>query len=86
MGNTVFTLTSRQQKAQQKFRKILQTCQECSKVDPLNAMFVTEGNQFADVPCDSLDCPIFYERLKAKKDVGATLGYDTLIQEVTHTT
>lgn len=69
---------SRQQKAQQKFRHTLQTCQDCSKVNPLDAMFVIEGDQFADIPCDSLDCPIFYERLKAKKDVGITLKYDTL--------
>jgi DNA polymerase zeta len=79
IGNTVFTLISRQKKTQQKFQDILKTCQDCSKVNP----FAIEGDQFADIPCDSLDCPVFYERLKAKKDVRTTIEYDTIIHDMT---
>lgn len=82
-GNTIFTLISRQQMSQNKFRKILQACKDCSSLSPLDAMTVVEPEQqFADLPCDSLDCPIFYERLKAKEDVRVTCTYDTLIQNL----
>jgi hypothetical protein len=40
-----------------------------------------EEEQYADIPCDSLDCPIFYERHKAKQDVKATSNYDELLEE-----
>ncbi|OAD06266.1 hypothetical protein MUCCIDRAFT_9808, partial [Mucor lusitanicus CBS 277.49] len=64
-SNTLFTLLSRQQMSQNKFRKVLQACQDCSNLSPLDAMTVVEQEQhYADIPCDSLDCPIFYERLK----------------------
>jgi len=79
-SSTVFTLLSRQQMSQNKFRKIVQACQECSNLSPLDAMTVVEQEQpYADIPCDSLDCPKFYERLKAKEDVRVTSSYDTLI-------
>ncbi|KAI8975441.1 hypothetical protein BDF20DRAFT_914372 [Mycotypha africana] len=35
----------------------------------------------ADIPCDSLDCPIFYERLKAKQDTKLANHYDLLLDE-----
>ncbi|KAG1445129.1 hypothetical protein G6F56_010019 [Rhizopus delemar] len=47
----------------------------------LDAITVCEAD-YADVPCDSLDCPVYYERLKAKKDVTATSSYDNLINEL----
>ncbi|KAG1119475.1 hypothetical protein G6F42_012967 [Rhizopus arrhizus] len=79
-SNTVFTLLSRQQMSQNRFRKILQACQNCSSLSPLNAMTVVEQEeQYADIPCDSLDCPVFYKRLKAKEDVRVTSSYDILI-------
>ncbi|KAI8639136.1 hypothetical protein BD408DRAFT_392872, partial [Parasitella parasitica] len=82
-GSTVFTLLSRQQMSQDKFRKLLQACQDCSKVSPLDAMVVVDEElQYADIPCDSLDCPIFYKRLKAKEDVRVTDTYNTLIQDL----
>lgn len=40
-----------------------------------------EQDQYADIPCDSLDCPIFYERHKAKQDVKATSNYNELLDE-----
>ncbi|KAL9544595.1 hypothetical protein MBANPS3_007546 [Mucor bainieri] len=81
-SSTLFTLLSRQQMSQDKFRRVLQACQDCSKLSPLDAMTVVEQQQehhYADVPCDSLDCPVFYERLKAKEDVRVTSSYDALI-------
>lgn len=66
--------------SQDKLRRLLQACQDCSNLSPLDAMTVVEQKQhYADVPCDSLDCPVFYERLKAKEDVRVTSSFDTLI-------
>lgn len=41
-------------------------------------MTVQEG-ECVDVPCVSLDCPIYYKRCKAKEDVKATSNYDALL-------
>ncbi|CEP18773.1 hypothetical protein [Parasitella parasitica] len=80
-SSTIFTMLSRQQISQDKFRKLLQVCQDCSNVSPLDAMTVMEQEQeYADIPCNSLDCPIFYERLKGKEDVRVTDTYNALIQ------
>ncbi|KAI7899268.1 uncharacterized protein BX663DRAFT_522025 [Cokeromyces recurvatus] len=74
--HTIFTLTTRQKLAQQKLKRLLSACQACSKL-PL----IHDFDGLLNVPCESLDCPIFYQRLKAKEDVQITLSYDTLIQE-----
>ncbi|KAI9260852.1 hypothetical protein EDC94DRAFT_519975 [Helicostylum pulchrum] len=76
--DTVFTLTTRQRQAQKKFQSILQTCQDCCTISSLDAMTVQEG-ECVDVPCVSLDCPIYYKRCKAKEDVKATSNYDALL-------
>ncbi|RCH78608.1 DNA polymerase zeta [Rhizopus stolonifer] len=78
---TIYTLTSRQTLSQSKLRKLLNVCQDCSNLSALDAITVCEAD-YADVPCDSLDCPVYYERLKAKKDVTATSSYDNLINEL----
>ncbi|GAA5804066.1 hypothetical protein HPULCUR_009552 [Helicostylum pulchrum] len=76
--DTIFTLTTRQRQAQKKFQSILQTCQDCCTISSLDAMTVQEG-ECVDVPCVSLDCPIYYKRCKAKEDVKATSNYDALL-------
>lgn len=81
-SETIFTLSIRQQQAQDKFRRLLETCHQCSKLSPLDAMAVeNEQNEFdfADIPCESLDCPVFYERCKAKEDVKTTLSYNSIL-------
>lgn len=40
---------------------------------------VSNTELIADIPCDSLDCPVFYERLKAKQDVSVASSYNSLI-------
>ncbi|KAI9468117.1 MAG: hypothetical protein EXX96DRAFT_493093 [Benjaminiella poitrasii] len=76
--HTIFTLTTRQQLSQKKLKKLLSTCQECSQSATIIA---NNRDGLLDIPCDSLDCPVFYQRLRAKEDVRMTLNYDTLIQE-----
>ncbi|KAI9247624.1 hypothetical protein BY458DRAFT_536724 [Sporodiniella umbellata] len=71
---TIYTLNTRQSLSQKKFRKLLIACQTCSGLSALDAMTVCKSD-YADIPCDSLDCPIYFERLKAKKDVITTLEY-----------
>lgn len=78
--DAIFTLTTRQQQAQDKFRSTLQTCQDCSGISPLDAMSVQKKDTYADIPCNSLDCPIFYERCKAKQDVKVTSNYNVLLE------
>jgi hypothetical protein len=39
-------------------------------------------SEFADIPCESLDCPIFYERCKAKEDVKVTLSYNAILDNI----
>jgi hypothetical protein len=34
----------------------------------------------ADIPCQSLDCTLFYERLKAKDKVRITSTYNSLLE------
>jgi protein-arginine kinase activator protein McsA len=81
-SQAIFNLASRQQLTQQRFRKMLQICQDCSTISPLDAISVSsDADAMADIPCDSLDCPGFYERLKAKKDVQAACSYSSLIED-----
>lgn len=77
----IYTLTCRQRSAQRKLRNILNTCRECTGLSPLEAKTSYEQSisQCEDVPCVSLNCPIYYERLAAKKDVQALLSYNKLL-------
>lgn len=43
---------------------------------------IVEQDQYADIPCNSLDCPTFYQRYKAKKDVKATQAYDIFLDDL----
>lgn len=75
----IFTLTTRQRQTHEKYLNILKTCQDCCTILPLDAISVQEDAEYADVPCVSLDCPIYYKRCKAKEDVRATSNYDALL-------
>ena len=85
-SETIFTLTTRQHQMQNKFRRHLQTCQNCTKLSPLDSMTVqtgeTEKEQFADIPCDSQDCHLFYERCKAKEDAYTALAYGKVLNDI----
>ncbi|KAG1048906.1 hypothetical protein G6F43_008737 [Rhizopus delemar] len=48
----------------------------------LDAVTVEVNTDYADVPCTSLDCPLYYERLKAKEDVRTMSSYGDLINEL----
>ncbi|RCH87381.1 DNA polymerase zeta, partial [Rhizopus stolonifer] len=74
----MYNLYARQHATQDKYRKLLQTCENCTKI-PTPVVISASLESFADVPCSSLDCPIFYQRHKAKEDVKMTLHYDTLM-------
>lgn len=73
--------------AQKRFGSILEVCQSCSSVLALIAASVpgtasttlTTSTGYADHPCDSIDCPIFFQRQKLKKDVRVLSAYDVII-------
>ncbi|KAI8378836.1 putative DNA polymerase zeta catalytic subunit [Choanephora cucurbitarum] len=77
----IYTLSSRQHAAQTKFKNILQTCERCTKIPTPVAMMSNTTNIIADSLCHSLDCPVYYQRLKAKEDVNTALCYDDLIND-----
>lgn len=79
---TIYQLSSREQQAQDRYRKIMEICQTCTGISALDAMVVSKEEKYADIPCNSLDCPIFYERWKAKQDVKATSHYHDLIESI----
>mgnify|MGYP006095942093 CR=1 FL=1 len=47
-------------KAEQQFNKLWSQCQRC------------QGSLHSDVLCSNRDCPIFYARVRARKDIAAT--------------
>ncbi|KAI8393678.1 uncharacterized protein BYT42DRAFT_551883 [Radiomyces spectabilis] len=84
---SLLTLISRQRETQEKLGAVLEVCDNCSQISPLltastNPHAAIGRSGYADHPCDSLDCPVFYERIKAKNDVRATSTYDTLLEQL----
>ncbi|ORY95935.1 hypothetical protein BCR43DRAFT_531657 [Syncephalastrum racemosum] len=67
-SETLYHLSMRQAETQKKLDHILRVCFTCSRTSPLDDTH----------PCDSLDCPVLYSRMKARRDVLATLTYDAL--------
>lgn len=85
-ANTVYILRSRQAESQTRIADILKVCDTCSQVSstinaPTDDRAAIGNTGFADHPCDSLDCPVFYERVKAKNDIRATTTYDELLDK-----
>ncbi|KAI9322888.1 hypothetical protein BX666DRAFT_1899270 [Dichotomocladium elegans] len=84
LPKTIMTLRARQIASQAKLANVLQVCETCSRVSstitaPTDRRAAIDDTGYADHPCDSLDCPVFFERIKAKNDVCATITYDDLI-------
>ncbi|KAI8976865.1 hypothetical protein BDB01DRAFT_801654 [Pilobolus umbonatus] len=63
---TLYRLITRRKEAEDKYRQCLAVCSDCSGVPPL------PSTEYVDIPCDSLDCPFFYTRLKAIEDMKET--------------
>ncbi|KAI8374784.1 hypothetical protein BD560DRAFT_393226 [Blakeslea trispora] len=76
----MYTLSSRQHAAQTRFKRILQTCERCTKI-PTPVAMISNATPIADSPCHSLDCTVYYQRLKSKEDVNMALHYDDLIDD-----
>ncbi|KAH8553586.1 DNA polymerase zeta catalytic subunit [Umbelopsis sp. PMI_123] len=73
-AQTMFTMKMRLNDVQKRFGSIQDVCQSCSGV-------LTFGSStgYADHPCDSIDCPVFFQRQKLKRDVRVLSAYDTII-------
>lgn len=85
-ANTVYILRSRQAESQTRIADILKVCDTCSQVSstinaPTDDRAAIGNTGFADHPCNSLDCPVFFERIKAKNDIRATTTYDELLNK-----
>jgi DNA polymerase zeta len=86
-AETLYTMKMRVNAAQKRFGSILEVCQSCSGVlAPLSASVpgstdtpLTTSTGYADHSCDSIDCPIFFQRQKLKKDVRVLSAYDVII-------
>ncbi|KAI9021443.1 hypothetical protein CLU79DRAFT_753335 [Phycomyces nitens] len=78
-SESIYTLVSRQKEAQKKWNEISLICNSCSHITPILSSPNEPNN--TDHPCTSLDCRVFYERIKAKDDVHALSMYDTLIDQ-----
>lgn len=85
-ANTVYILRSRQAESQTRIADLLKVCDTCSQVSstinaPTDDRAAIGNTGFADHPCNSLDCPVFFERIKAKNDIRATTTYDELLDK-----
>jgi hypothetical protein len=86
-ANTLFTMKMRLNDAQKRFGSIQEVCQSCSGVLSSLSASVASGPEssfgssagYADHPCDSIDCPVFFQRQKLKRDVRVLSAYDTII-------
>jgi DNA polymerase zeta len=84
-AETLYTMKMRLNDAQKRFGSILEICQSCSGVlTPLSASVSNDASLgtatgYADHPCDSIDCPVFFQRQKMKRDVRVLSSYDTII-------
>lgn len=76
MPQTIYTLSCRQSDTQTKLSNLLTVCESCSGVPRA----VSDDDGIVDHPCDSLDCPVFFARIRAKDDVRATSTYDDLME------
>jgi hypothetical protein len=86
-AQTMFTMKMRLNDVQKRFGSIQDVCQSCSGVlsslsasvaIPSEAAFGSSTG-YADHPCDSIDCPVFFQRQKLKRDVRVLSAYDTII-------
>ncbi|KAI8089385.1 putative DNA polymerase zeta catalytic subunit [Halteromyces radiatus] len=88
-SRTVFTLISRQRQTQKRLETALLICQNCSGLINADLISTNDSNElkigntgYMDMPCDSLDCPVLYERIKACHDVYGSSSYDSLIEDL----
>jgi hypothetical protein len=47
-----------------------------------NDNLILGNTGYTDIPCDSLDCPVMYARIKAGHDVIDSSHYDPLIKRL----
>ncbi|KAI8148312.1 hypothetical protein BJV82DRAFT_591635 [Fennellomyces sp. T-0311] len=83
-AQTANTLLTRQAETESHLTNVLLLCQSCSGISPIltastDPRAPIDDTGYADHACDSLDCPVFFERVKAKNDVRATSTYDQLL-------
>ncbi|KAI8584678.1 hypothetical protein K450DRAFT_217450 [Umbelopsis ramanniana AG] len=86
-AETLFTMKMRLNDVQTRFGSIQEVCQSCSGVLSSLSASVAGGPEssfgsstgYADHPCDSIDCPVFFQRQKLKRDVRVLSTYDTII-------
>jgi len=84
-ADTLFTMRMRLNDAQKRFGSVLEICQSCSGVLTLQSAsasnYTSLGNDtgYSDHPCDSIDCPVFFQRQKMKRDVRVLSSYEKVI-------
>ncbi|KAI7872574.1 hypothetical protein BDF14DRAFT_1716926 [Spinellus fusiger] len=82
-AQSIYTLISRQNQVQKKWKTIATHCHDCSRLPPIYTT-PDESSEYSyatDHPCSSLDCPLFYDRVKTKNDLHEVAQYDPFIYQ-----
>ncbi|KAI8060050.1 hypothetical protein BC940DRAFT_371596 [Gongronella butleri] len=82
---SILTIVSRQRAAEQRMSSIMHLCEHCSDVNVpeiANDADTVGTTGWVDMPCNSLDCPVYYERQKACHDLIGAITYNDLIDDL----
>ncbi|RUS18701.1 hypothetical protein BC937DRAFT_88438 [Endogone sp. FLAS-F59071] len=84
---STFHLSMRQHRAEVKYAQLLDVCTSCSQISAAQA--TVESGVEAELndsisrhPCDSMDCPVYFERVKARNEVKLTMKYSGILDRL----
>ncbi|KAG9286506.1 hypothetical protein G9A89_014672 [Geosiphon pyriformis] len=69
---TAFQLQKKLQHTQRRFRSLVDICAMCSR----------QPTAICDIACDSMDCPVFFERAKAKSELRMEQHVNELVEDL----
>ncbi|ORX46984.1 DNA/RNA polymerase [Hesseltinella vesiculosa] len=80
-----YCLVCRKLAGQYRLTKLLKLCEHCSSLNVIDVApceTSTSCQGWVDLPCDSLDCPVYYERRKVFQDILGAAVYEALVEDL----
>ncbi|RUS35011.1 putative DNA polymerase zeta catalytic subunit [Jimgerdemannia flammicorona] len=76
---STYHLSMKQHEAEVKYTQLLDVCASCSMITAGQSAFAAEdridtGSGVSLHPCDSMDCPVYFERTKTRNELKVTMG------------
>lgn len=83
---STFHLSMRQHRAEVKYAQLLDVCTSCSQISAAQAVESGIEPELSESvsrhPCDSMDCPVYFERVKARNQVEVTMKHSNILDRL----